>query len=237
MAVNNEVLDRSKDGKPPPSSILIAGELKNGWILLMRPVENFLIENKIHPNILTVTSLITSAGVGLLFHFNLLFFAGIILIAGSTFDMLDGRVARALGLSSNYGAFFDSSLDRVAEIFIYLGLLSHFHADIFAYVVFLILASTTMVSYTRARAEGLGIDCTVGIMQRTERIVFLGVGAVYNFAGNLITTGFDIALSDVILKLSLLVILLFSTVTFIQRIVYVLGAIKSDEGNSEDTPA
>lgn len=235
MSVNNEVIDRSKDGKPPPSSKLLAGELKNSWIVLMRPIEDFLIANKIHPNILTITSLIISAAAGLLFHFNLVFFAGIILIAGSSFDMLDGRVARAQGLSSNYGAFFDSSLDRVAEIFIYLGLLSHFHSDIFAYVVFLILASTMMVSYTRARAEGLGIDCTVGIMQRTERIVFLGVGAVYNFAGNLITTAFNIALSDVLLKLSLLVILLFSIVTFIQRIVHVLGAIKSDEENPEDT--
>src|SRR3989304_6187046 len=101
------VVDRAKGGKGPSASKLLGREIKTWWILLMRPIEDYLIDKKVHPNVLTVTSLIVSAIAGFLFYKGWIFFAGIILLTGSNFDMLDGRIARAQGLSSEHGAFFD----------------------------------------------------------------------------------------------------------------------------------
>lgn len=228
-SVPTEVVDRSKDRKPQSSSKLLGSGVKNGWILLMRPIEDFLIERGVHPNAITVTSVLVSIAAGALFHFGFIFAAGIVLFAGSTFDMIDGRVARARGISTSHGAFFDSTLDRVAEILVFLGILSYFRGDVFIYVVYLILASTTMVSYTRARAEGLGVSCTVGVMQRTERIVYLGAACIFNFIGNLILTPFGLPMDDIVLRLVLVLILLLSTYTFLQRIVHTLKELRKRE--------
>lgn len=229
MSIPEEVLDRAKGKKGPFGSKLLGREIKTWWMLIMRPIEDYLIEKKVHPNVLTVTSLIVSAIAGLLFHLGWVFIAGIVLLAGSNFDMLDGRVARAQGLSSEYGAFFDSCLDRFAEIFIYLGLLSYFHGTLFSYVVFLILGATTMVSYTRARAESLGVDCEVGMMQRTERIVYLGAFSVFNLFGNLITSSLGLRPGDYLIKLALAMILIFSSHTAIERMIHVTARLKERE--------
>jgi CDP-diacylglycerol--glycerol-3-phosphate 3-phosphatidyltransferase len=231
MSSPEEVLDRSKGGKGPSASKLLGREIKTWWILIMRPIEDYLIEKKVHPNVLTVTSLIVSALAGFLFYKGWIFIAGVVLLAGSNFDMLDGRIARAQRLSSEHGAFFDSCLDRFAEIFIFLGLLGYFHGSLFSYVVFLILGATTMVSYTRARAESLGVDCEVGIMQRTERIVYLGAFSVFNFFGNLLTSALGLTPGDYLLKFALALILIFSSYTAIQRMIHVMRRLKEREVN------
>ncbi len=234
MSTPEEVVDRAKGRRSPSASKLLGREIKTWWILIMRPIEDYLIEKKVHPNVLTITSLIVSAIAGFLFHQGWIFLAGIVLFAGSNFDMLDGRVARAQGLTSEYGAFFDSCLDRLAEIFIYLGLLSYFHGSLFSYVVFLILGATTMVSYTRARAEGLGVDCEVGMMQRTERIVYLGAFSVFNLFGNLITSALGFRPEDYLLKFALALILIFSSYTAIERMVHVMNRSNEREGRKSE---
>jgi len=234
MAVPGEVVDRAKGTKEPPSSKLLGLGFKTWWLLLVRPIEDYLIEKRIHPNVLTVTTLIVSIVTGFLFHLGWTFFAGILLLAGSTFDIFDGRVARAQGLSSQYGAFFDSCMDRFSEAFIYLGLLSYFHESIFSYVVFLILSSTMIVSYTRARAEGLAVDCEVGVMQRTERVVYLGVLSVFNFLGNLITSGVGYKPGDYLVKFALVVILIFSSYTAIHRMIHVMRRLRQRENEKQE---
>jgi phosphatidylglycerophosphate synthase len=229
MSVPEEVVDRAKGKKEPPSSKLLGVGIKTWWLLMIRPIEDYLIEQKVHPNILTITTLIVSIITGIFFHLGWIFLAGILLLAGSTFDIFDGRVARAQGLNSEHGAFFDSCLDRFSEAFIYLGILSYFHNSLFSYVVFLILCTTMMVSYTRARAEGLGVDCEVGIMQRTERVVYLGVLSVFNFLGNLATSALGLRPDDYLLRFALIVILLFSTYTAIHRMAHVMKRLKERE--------
>ena len=226
MSVPEEVVDRSKGGKEPTSTSLLGAGIKNWWIVLIRPIEDYLIEKRIHPNILTITTLLVSILTGISFLFGWAFIAGILLLAGSTFDIFDGRVARAQGLSSKHGAFFDSCLDRFSEAFIYVGLLGYFQMTIFSYVVFLILVATMMVSYTRARAEGLGIECEVGVMQRTERVVYLGIFSLLNFFVNLISSGIGYNLKDVSLKFALVLLLVFSLYTAIQRMVHVMRKLK-----------
>ena len=95
-------------------------------------------------------------------------------------DILDGRVARETGLASKFGSFYDSTLDRVSEIVVYFSLYAYFRPlPSFwwvGYVVILAMVGSLMVSYTRAKAEALGVECKVGTMQRPERVVMLGLG-------------------------------------------------------------
>lgn len=230
MISSEELTDRSKEGKRPEESKLLSVGIKEWWLLLIRPLENYLIEHKYHPNVLTVTTLIVSVVAGYFFHIGWIFMAGVLMLAGSTFDIFDGRVARAQDLSSSHGAFFDSCLDRFSEAFIYMGLLSYFRDSYYIYVVFLIVVSTMMVSYTRARAEGLGVNCEVGIMQRTERVVYLGVLSVFNYFGNMLTAYIGFVGKDYLLKVSLAILLVFSIYTALQRMLHVMGFLKQKEG-------
>ena len=228
MNIPEEVLDRSKNNTAPDSSKLLGLGFKTWYLLLLRPIEDYLIESEVHPNILTVTTLIVSIIAGIAFHYGLIFLGGILILAGSTFDIFDGRVARAQNVSSQSGAFFDSCLDRISEAFIYLGILSYFQHGFFALIVFLILASTMMVSYTKARAEGLKIKCDVGIMQRTERVVYLGVFSVFNFIGNEICNILDYKQKDMLLKFALVILLTFSVITVYQRMKHVMNCLQND---------
>jgi len=237
MTQPEEITQRSKNKQEPQSSKLLGSGIKTWWLLLMLPIEDYLLQIKVHPNILTISTLLVGAITGMAYHFGWIFVAGILVLGGSTFDIFDGRVARAQGVSSEHGAFFDSCLDRFSEAFIYVGLLSFFQGTIFSYVVFFILVSTTMVSYTRARAEGLGVKCEVGIMQRTERVVYLGVLSVFNFFGNLIANALGYHPDNYLLKLALVLILAFSSYTAIHRMVHVMRTLKKreNENNSEPT--
>ena len=225
----DEVTDRSKKGQRPESSKLLSGGIKSWWVLLIRPIEDFLINEKYHPDVLTITTLVVSGITGYFYHLGWIFVAGALVLAGSTFDIFDGRVARAQGLNSESGAFFDSCLDRYSEALIYLGLLSYFRDTLFIYLIFLTLAASMMVSYTRARSEGLGIKCEIGIMQRTERVVYLGLLSVFNYFGNKITMAMGFNSGDYLLKLSIILLFVFSLYTSIQRMNHVLKELNSNE--------
>lgn len=145
----------------------------------------------IKPNHITIIGLILNvwAIVHLLNYFNwegfrygdnLLGF-GLILGFAGLMDTMDGRLARMYGLKTTFGAFFDSVIDRYSEFIMFFGLVMYFqYFDNFVGVVlsFVALIGSIMVSYTRSRAETLGIDCSVGLMQRPERIVFIGIWAI-----------------------------------------------------------
>jgi len=230
--------ERSKTGRRPESSKLLSGGIKSWWVTLINPIEEFLVDREFRPNVLTITTLVVSALAGYFFHLGMIFIAGVLLLAGSTFDIFDGRVARAQGLNSPKGAFFDSCVDRYSEILIYMGLLSFFRDTFFIYIVFLIVSCSMMVSYTKARAEGLGIDCEVGIMQRTERVVYLGVLSAFNFLGNIITFLLGFGNKDYLLKLSVIILFLFSFYTSIQRMTHVMKKMEEDEnGEANETEA
>lgn len=106
---------------------------------------------------------------------------GFILIASGLFDMMDGRLARMGNMSSTFGAFWDSTLDRYSELISLGGLTAYFFScgdQLWGIVTLLSLVGSIMVSYVRARAEGLGLDCKVGLMQRPERVVVLALGTI-----------------------------------------------------------
>src|SRR6266542_323303 len=116
-------------------------------------------------------------------HANWLTLAGALFLLFNALDFLDGAVARAAGTAGAYGAFLDSVLDRYSEAVVFVGLLIWFSGTqelIGLGATALALVGSFMVSYCRARAEGLGLECEVGLLQRPERIVVLGIGLMFS---------------------------------------------------------
>lgn len=170
------------------------------------------INLNIKPNTLSLIALLAGLGAGTLIALERPFLAGISIIICGIFDILDGKVAVKTKNKSLFGAIFDSTLDRYSEFFIYLGLAIYFRIHWALWLAIFAFLGSTMVSYTRARAEGLGIECKLGIMQRAERIVFLALGSI---VGSIFKV-FDPAMIVV-----LGMIAVFSNITAFQRTFYV----------------
>lgn len=158
---------------------------------LFNPFIQFLIKIGVTPNMVTVMGLILNVLATVIFVYgaeksnrgdhSIITLAGFVLLIGGLMDMIDGRMARIGNMESKYGALFDSVLDRYSEMVMFLGicyyLIAHdyFLSSLFAFIA---LIGSVMVSYTRARAEGLGVNASVGMMQRPERIIIIGAAAL-----------------------------------------------------------
>jgi phosphatidylglycerophosphate synthase len=165
--------------------------LQLGIYKVINPVVKLLIRAGLTPNMVTTIGLLLNIGVAIIFisgaeegrrgDLSYVGWAGALILFAGLFDMLDGQVARLGNMSSPFGALYDSVLDRYSELILFLGicyyLVSHhyFLSSLFAFIG---LIGSMMVSYTRARAEGLGIECKDGLMQRPERVIITGVSAL-----------------------------------------------------------
>ena len=152
---------------------------------LSRPIGDLFIRAGVSPNAITTLGFLVTCAAGALFFAGWLQLAGALVLLGGAFDILDGYVARTNGAVTAFGSFFDSTLDRLSEVVVTLGVLSLYIGPAprlgpaaMVYVVALSMAGSLLVSYTRARAEGLGLDCRVGLMQRAERVILLGGAAL-----------------------------------------------------------
>jgi CDP-diacylglycerol--glycerol-3-phosphate 3-phosphatidyltransferase len=145
-------------------------------------VRNRLIESRLTPNAISMTGLALNLVAAALVWEELMFLGGVAFIAGSIMDTLDGRYSRMSGKGTPFGAFLDSTLDRVEEGIVLTAVAGYFalrgDRAAAAAVVVAVLASL-MVSYTRARAEALGVECKVGIATRPVRVVILSIGLVF----------------------------------------------------------
>jgi CDP-diacylglycerol--glycerol-3-phosphate 3-phosphatidyltransferase len=133
---------------------------------------------RLTPNAITGLALAASCGAGYFLALGRPFGAGLLIAASGFLDMLDGRVARLTGRRTRFGAMLDSSLDRYAEFALYGGLAYHFRGRFPEALAALAFLGSVMVSYTRARAEGLGFECRKGLMQRAERLIALGLACL-----------------------------------------------------------
>jgi phosphatidylinositol phosphate synthase len=151
-------------------------------------VRNRLIESRLTPNAISLTGLALNVLAAVLVWQRLLFLGGIAFIVGSVMDTLDGRYSRMSGKGTPFGAFLDSTLDRAEEGIVLVAVAGYLAAGgdrvAVAAVVVAVLASL-MVSYTRARAEALGVECKVGIATRPVRVVILSVGLVFGRGASL----------------------------------------------------
>jgi CDP-diacylglycerol---glycerol-3-phosphate 3-phosphatidyltransferase len=138
---------------------------------------------RIHPNILTLVGVIINIGAAWALAYHRFLLAGVVMIAANIFDFIDGKVAHALNLQSQFGAFWDSTLDRFSDLALLTGLIylySSLGRNDYVMWASLTLIFSIMTSYARARAESLVTKCKVGFMERPERIVLFMIGAFTN---------------------------------------------------------
>ena len=198
---------------------LLNQKLINGFLSLIEPLEKVLVSWKIHPHVLTGAGLLISIVTAFLFVKGHFLLAGIMVILTGVCDVLDGKLARATNQISKYGALIDSTIDRYSEVIIFLGIATYFRSEssyIHALII-LAIAGSFLVSYTRARAEGLGIECKIGIMQRPERMTFLAAGGIL---GSIPYT------RHFMMIFFLWVIAILANVTVVQRIVYIRNHLR-----------
>jgi CDP-diacylglycerol--glycerol-3-phosphate 3-phosphatidyltransferase len=195
---------------------------------LTEPVANALAHTPITPNAITIIGTVgVAAGALALFPTGHLF-AGTLVCWGFVMaDMLDGALARVKGTTGRFGAFLDSTLDRVADASVFAGLAAWFvlggHSRLLAGVALFCLVSGALVSYAKARAEGLGIRCDVGLAERSERMLIVLLAAGLSGLG-----------VPYVLAIGLWLLAAASTFTFGQRVLAVhRGAAAATSGGGE----
>jgi CDP-diacylglycerol--glycerol-3-phosphate 3-phosphatidyltransferase len=186
-------------------------------------VRSRLIESRLTPNSISLTGLALNLVAAVLVWEQLFFLGGLAFIVGSIMDTLDGRYSRMSGKGTPFGAFLDSTLDRIEEGIVLTAVAAYYarhgNQTAAAAVVVAVLASL-MVSYTRARAEALGVACKVGIATRPVRVVILSIGLLFAKGASL--GSFEL------LEPAVYVLAALSVVTVIQRIWHVRGELSSD---------
>ena len=178
----------------------------HGAALLM-PLVRLAGRLGIHPNTLTILGMMLQIGVGVVFGLGHITLGGLLLLIVGPVDALDGLLARALNKQSVFGSFLDSTMDRISDAAVILGLTAHYlrqGASVQVWLLLIALVATMMVSYIRARAEAVGLECKVGSLTRLERVLLIGVLSALGL--------------PVVMAWTLAV---FSVFTVIQRIVHV----------------
>jgi CDP-diacylglycerol--glycerol-3-phosphate 3-phosphatidyltransferase len=158
----------------------VLGPAIRGWYIEnLAPFEEFCVRWNVSPAYLSYAQLVGSVLVTVCYASGMVFTAGWLLLCTGTLDIIDGRVARRTHGGSARGAFLDSVVDRYADSLAYLGLAIFFRTSWVLWVVLFAFLGSLMVSYVRARAEALGAECKVGLLQRPERYVILGFGCIF----------------------------------------------------------
>jgi CDP-diacylglycerol--glycerol-3-phosphate 3-phosphatidyltransferase len=169
---------------------MLGAGIGRGAMRIINAMVRALASAGVHPNILTTIGVFINGFCGLLFGFGEFFWAGVVLIVANLFDMLDGNVARMTGNVTKYGGFLDSSLDRLSDMFAFVGIMMFYagnspqHSIMNVFLASVGMMMSVMVSYTTARSEGLGVKANVGFLQRPERVVLLIIGALSTWNWN-----------------------------------------------------
>lgn len=206
--------------------VFLSERNRQRYLSAVGPVGDLFARAGVHPNVLSFTGLVFSAGAGLLYSQGRFFWAAWVVLLAGICDTLDGHIARHSKKNSPFGAFFDSTVDRYSDMFLFVGLAYYYAggyspsstqtgaqaSPLTVVVIVLAIAGSFMVSYTRARAEGLGVQCKAGMMQRPERITLLIIGSLL---------GSIPAVGGVLMKMTLLVLALSVNLTAVYRMFYV----------------
>ena len=193
---------------------LLPGWLRAGYLRLIDPIADGLVRWGISPNAITTIGTLCSMAGGAIYATGHIRTGGWVLGVTALFDVLDGTVARRTGRSTAFGAFYDSTLDRVADGFVMGGLAVFFATRTGPFAVGMVvvcvlgLIGTYLISYTRARAESIGVDASVGVLQRPERVVLLAAPQAF----------FGLALNGLVLSAILVLLTVTAWLTAAQRI-------------------
>jgi len=191
--------------------------IKNGYLRLIDPVANWLVRRQVNPNTITCIGTFCTLVGGIIYGTGHIKTGGWFLGLTALFDVLDGTVARRSNRSSTFGAFLDSTLDRLADGFVLGGLAvfyatSRLHSSVPMLIVCLMgLIGAFLTSYTRARAEALGLDAKVGMLQRPERVVLLSAPQAF----------FGLVFNGWVLAIIIAILTVTAWITVFQRVAYV----------------
>ncbi len=199
--------------------------IQRGYLRVIEPVADWLVRRRVHPNHITTFGTLCTLVAGGIFASGHIRTAGWFLGLTALFDVLDGTVARRTNTSSTFGAFYDSTLDRVADgalmggLVVFYAINKRYGNDILLVITLLGLIGTFLTSYTRARAEGLGIDAKVGMLQRPERITLLSAPQAF----------FGLALDGWVLAFIVTLLSVTAWITAVQRIHFVYRTTSQGE--------
>lgn len=202
---------------------LVPITLERGYYSFTGPLVRWLVRSGIRPNTITTVGTVLVVISAVFYGFGAIRLGGLLLLLSGALDTLDGAVAREGGAATRFGAFYDSTLDRIGDGATFIGIAAYLlHAPDVAYrnlAIILAMVATLaslVVSYARARAEGLGIDCKVGIAQRAERIIGLGGASLLVGAGP----------QALVLEGIVALLAVASIITVVQRFHFVYKATK-----------
>ncbi len=185
---------------------------------ITEPLSTALVKSRLKPNTLTWCALAISLIAAATIATNHLLIGGFLVLFSGLFDILDGALARLTGQATRFGALLDSTFDRISDAVLLLGVLALYirsGSGTEIVIVFLALIVSLLTSYVRARAEGVGINCPVGLFTRTERVIILALGLLLN------------PLYKYSLFIALLLLVVLGFVTVVQRLVYVWRQTKA----------
>ena len=194
--------------------------IQQGYLRVIGPIGDWLVRHRVRPNTITAIGTLCTITGGIIYAMGHVRTAGFWLGITAFFDVLDGTVARRTGRSSVFGAFWDSTLDRIADGAVLGGLIvfyaTHpvYHSGPMVVVTLFGLVGAYMTSYTRARAEALGIDAKVGMLQRPERVTLLSAPQAF----------FGLALGGWVLIAIVVLLTVTAWITVVQRFVFVYRA-------------
>jgi CDP-diacylglycerol--glycerol-3-phosphate 3-phosphatidyltransferase len=209
--------------------VFLNDKYRKCYIKIISPAGRLLGKFGISPNVISILGFVLSLFAGLIYSAGSFFWAAWIVVLAGCCDTLDGVVARSSSKETSFGAFLDSVLDRYSDTFILIGLawffsggpslwriqstnVSSIQSPVTVFFIIMAIIGSFMVSYTRARAEGLGINCKIGLMQRSERMVLLIIGSLL---GSIPLIGLFL------MKATLLTLAVSTNITAIQRMRYV----------------
>lgn len=197
---------------------LVPKSVEQGFLRATTPLVTALIRSGASPNLLTTLGALIVVASAVAFGLGWIRLGGALLLGSGIVDTLDGQVARLGGTTSRFGAFYDSTLDRIGDGATFFGIAIWMLTTpevgrpiLWTVVCMVAVLSAFVVSYQRARAEGLGLECKVGIAQRAERLIGVGLPALVLGPGP----------GGIVLQVVVAVMALLSTITVVQRFVYV----------------
>lgn len=191
--------------------------IQRGYLRLIEPVVEYLVRRRVNPNVITTLGTASTIAAAVIYAYGHISIAGWVLGLTAIFDVLDGNVARRTGQETVFGAFYDSSLDRISDGAVLAGLTVFYATDTARHSVPMVvvclaaIVGTYLTSYTRARAQALGIDPRLGLIQRAERVVLLSAPQAF----------FGLAFEGLVLKVIVILLAVASWITAVQRIAFV----------------
>lgn len=228
-------LKREYKGAKNEGSEMVSSTTREWWFWTTEPIVKMFVKLHMGPNAITMLGVFVTGISALLFAYGSFGYAGWIMVLGASFDFIDGRVARMMNSCSRSGAFLDSVTDRLSEGMVLLGIAITFRHSWMLIFVIAAMIGSTLVSYTRARGEALGVDCSVGWMQRPERITYLGMCAILDPVQQTLMGMWYPNPPHVLVIFAVVLIAVMTLVTSVHRMIYIMNVLDTEDQREKDS--